>query len=120
MPHFIIVLIPQCQFFKPFLHNKMSNFEEVPHFMIVLIPHIIFLNLSWIVKCLFLRNTEHLSTKCNYHFVNGSSDSMKGNPHTAATAIYKSRLSPKNELQRPKSYPFTCAPNKTKLNLQSV
>ena len=33
----------------------------MPHFMIVLIPYINLLNLSWIVKCLFLRNMEPLS-----------------------------------------------------------
>ena len=30
----------------------------MPHFMIVLIPYINLLNLSWIIKCLFLRNME--------------------------------------------------------------
>ena len=33
----------------------------MPHFMIVLIPYINLLNLSWIMKCLFLRNMEPLS-----------------------------------------------------------
>ena len=32
----------------------------MPHFMIVLIPYINSLNLSWIIKCLFLRNMEPL------------------------------------------------------------
>ena len=32
----------------------------MPHFMIVLIPYINLLNLSWIIKCLFLRNMEPL------------------------------------------------------------
>ena len=33
---------------------------QMPHFMIVLIPYINLLNLSWIKKCLFLRNMESL------------------------------------------------------------
>ena len=33
------------------------------HFMIVLIPNINLLNLSWIIKCLFLKNIESLSIK---------------------------------------------------------
>ena len=33
----------------------------MPHFIIVLIPYINLLNLSWIIKCLFLRNKEALS-----------------------------------------------------------
>ena len=33
---------------------------QVPHFMTVLIPYINLLNLSWIIKCLFLRNMEPL------------------------------------------------------------
>ena len=32
----------------------------MPHFMIVLIPYINLLNLSWVIKCLFLRNIEPL------------------------------------------------------------
>ena len=32
----------------------------MPYFMIVLIPHIDLLNLSWIIKYLFLRNMEPL------------------------------------------------------------
>ena len=34
----------------------------MPHFMIVLIPHIHLLNLFWIIKCLFLRNMEPLTS----------------------------------------------------------
>ena len=30
----------------------------MPHFMIVIIPYVNLLNLSWIIKCLFLRNME--------------------------------------------------------------
>ena len=33
----------------------------MPHFMIVLIPYINLLNLSWIIKCLFLRDIEPLN-----------------------------------------------------------
>ena len=32
----------------------------MPHLMIVLIPYINLLNLSWIIKCLFLRNMKPL------------------------------------------------------------
>ena len=32
------------------------------HFMIVLVPYINLLNLSWIIKCLFLRNMEPLKS----------------------------------------------------------
>ena len=39
----------------------------MPHFMIILIPYIILLNLSWIIKCLFLRNREPLN--CTNAFV---------------------------------------------------
>ena len=35
----------------------------MPHFMIVLIPYINILNLSWIIKCLFLRNMEPLTER---------------------------------------------------------
>ena len=35
----------------------------MPHFMIVFITDINLLNLSWIIKCLFLRNIESLSIK---------------------------------------------------------
>ena len=35
----------------------------MPHFMTVSIPYINLLNLSLIIKCLFLRNTELLGTK---------------------------------------------------------
>ena len=35
---------------------------QLSHFVIVLIPYINLLNLSWIIKCLFLRNIEPL--KC--------------------------------------------------------
>ena len=34
---------------------------QVPHFIIVIIPCINLLNLSWIIKCLFLRNMEPVS-----------------------------------------------------------
>ena len=34
----------------------------MPHFMIVLILYLHFLNLSWMIKCLFLRNMEPLTT----------------------------------------------------------
>ena len=39
-----------------------TNFTDshVPHFMIVLIPYINLLNISWIIKSLFLRNMEPL------------------------------------------------------------
>ena len=33
---------------------------QVPHYRIALIPHINLLNLSWIIKCLFMRNMEPL------------------------------------------------------------
>ena len=36
---------------------------QVPHFMIVLTPQINLSNLSWIIRCLFLRNTEPLTLK---------------------------------------------------------
>ena len=36
----------------------------MPHFMIVLITYINLLNLSWIIKCLFLRNLEPLTFLC--------------------------------------------------------
>ena len=32
----------------------------MPHFMTILIPYIILVDLSWIIKCLFLRNMEPL------------------------------------------------------------
>ena len=35
----------------------------MPHVMIVLITYINLLNLSWIIKCLFLRTTEPLKVK---------------------------------------------------------
>ena len=52
--------------------NKSFNFKnerlieiftgcQVTHFMIVLIPHINLLNLSWVIKCLFLRDMEPFS-----------------------------------------------------------
>ena len=34
---------------------------QVPHFMIVLIPCTNLLNLSWLIKCLFLRTVEPLT-----------------------------------------------------------
>ena len=34
----------------------------MPHFMIILIPYINLLNLSWIIKCLFLRTVEPLNS----------------------------------------------------------
>ena len=34
----------------------------MPHFMIMFILYINLLNLSWIKKCLFLRNMEHLTS----------------------------------------------------------
>ena len=37
---------------------------QVQHFMIVLIPYINLLNLSWIIKCQFLRNMEPLTIRC--------------------------------------------------------
>ena len=40
---------------------QFKNERQMPHFMIVLIPFINFLNLSWIKKCLFLRNIVPLS-----------------------------------------------------------
>ena len=36
---------------------------RVPLFMIVLIPYINLLNLSWIIKCLFLRDMESLMAR---------------------------------------------------------
>ena len=33
----------------------------MPYFMIVLIPYISLLNISWILKCLFLKNMEPLT-----------------------------------------------------------
>ena len=33
---------------------------QMPHFMIIFIPYINLLNLSWIKKCLFLKNMEPL------------------------------------------------------------
>ena len=45
--------------------EKNLNFTgcKVLHFMIVLIPYIYLLNLSWIIKCLFLRNGAFNSLK---------------------------------------------------------
>ena len=40
---------------------------QVPHLMIVLIPYINLINLSWIIKCLFLRNMEPLS-RCQWAY----------------------------------------------------
>ena len=40
--------------------NRKFTGCEMPHFMIILIPYINLLNLSWIMKCPFLRNTEPL------------------------------------------------------------
>ena len=37
----------------------------MPPFMLVLIPYINLLKLSWIIKCLFLRNMEPLN-QCHY------------------------------------------------------
>ena len=39
---------------------------QVPHFMIVLTAYINLLNLSWIKKCLFLRNMEPFNKVCIY------------------------------------------------------
>ena len=36
----------------------------MPHFMIVLMPYVNLLNLSWIIKCPFLRNMEPLPYLC--------------------------------------------------------
>ena len=46
-----------------------SNFTgcQVPHFMVVLIPNINLLNLSWIIKCLFLRNMLPLKITSEEH-----------------------------------------------------
>ena len=47
--------------FDPVQERETSwNFTgcHVPHLMIVLIPYINLLNLSWIIKCQFLRNME--------------------------------------------------------------
>ena len=41
---------------------------QVPHFMIVVIPYINLINLSWIIKCLFLRNMEPLMILMRYFF----------------------------------------------------
>ena len=38
----------------------------MPHFMIVSIPYINLLNLSWIIKCLFLRNMESLKHQAKF------------------------------------------------------
>ena len=38
---------------------------QVPHFRIILMPYINLLKLSWIIKCLFLRDMEPLETS-NY------------------------------------------------------
>ena len=40
----------------------------MPHFMIVLIPYINLLNLSWIIKCLFLSNMEPLKISKFFSF----------------------------------------------------
>ena len=37
--------------------------SQVPYFMIVLIPYINLFNLSWMLKYLFLRNMEALSSE---------------------------------------------------------
>ena len=37
------------------------------HFMIVLIPYINLLNLSWIIKCLFLRNMKPLNVSVKHN-----------------------------------------------------
>ena len=41
----------------------------MPHFMIVLhvMPYVNLLNLSWIIKCLFLRNMETLKRQSQLH-----------------------------------------------------
>ena len=72
MPHFMIVLIPFINLFIagcwvphfmivliPFINLFIAGCW-VPHFMIVLIPFINLFNLSWRIKCLFLRNMEPL------------------------------------------------------------
>ena len=38
----------------------------MPHFMIALISYISLLNISWIIKCLFLRNIEPLNSVDNH------------------------------------------------------
>ena len=38
----------------------------MPHFMLVSLLHINLLNLSWIIKCLFLSNMEPLMAKEEY------------------------------------------------------
>ena len=43
----------------------------MPHFMIVLIPYINISNLSWRIKCLFLRNMEPLNDPWTAVFVVG-------------------------------------------------
>ena len=48
----------------------------MPHFMIVVIPYINLLNLSWIIKSLFLRNMKPLKTcivgaSNEYHNIRG-------------------------------------------------
>ena len=48
--------------------NRNFTGCQVPHFMIVLIlPYINLLNLSWIIKCIFLRKMEPLS--CTFCFI---------------------------------------------------
>ena len=43
-----------------FKNQRLTEILQAPHFMTVLIPYINQLNLSLIIKCLFLRNMEPL------------------------------------------------------------
>ena len=52
------------------------------HFMIVLVPYINSLNVSWIIKCQFLRNMAPLTYNDLYNSKLGSYPRKRARPHT--------------------------------------
>ena len=71
---------------------------QVPHFMIVLIPFIGWLYLSWIIKCLFLRNMEPLNYGCQIGPVKVLSEVIISHRDPSASMIHFSANLPNTQL----------------------